>query len=72
MLATSSISLSYAAPTLPSFPIAITSPSDCVLKDQDCTGGKTCCQPVSPDTMTCEAVNQWYAAQFWRNSAQLF
>ena len=41
--------------------LAITSPSDCVLKDQDCTGGKTCCQPVSPDTMTCEAVNQWYS-----------
>ena len=61
MLATSSISLSYAAPTLPSFPIAVTTPTDCVLKDQDCTGGKTCCQPASPDTMTCEAVNQWYS-----------
>ena len=88
MLSTTSLALSYAAPSISTFPFAVhAEPSnDCVLKDQDvrrhppstqftiraihhlnvhsasqCTGGKTCCQPASPDTMTCEAVNQWYS-----------
>ena len=88
MLSTTSLALSYAAPSISTFPFAVhAEPSnDCVLTDQDvrrhptidtftiraihhlnvhsapqCTGGKTCCQPTSPDTMTCEAVNQWYS-----------